>query len=108
MIMVANRNVLFGFGLETGIGEVSALLAHAMQADREGLDLVSLSDHPYVADGLDAYATLGVVLGRTTNIAGAVNVTNLPSRHAPMLARTITALSALSGGRVVVPSERGQ
>jgi hypothetical protein len=31
-----------------------------------------------------------------------VNVTNLPSRPAPMLARTITALSALSGGRVLV------
>ncbi|WP_131786105.1 LLM class flavin-dependent oxidoreductase [Protofrankia symbiont of Coriaria ruscifolia] len=99
---MVERNVLFGFGLETGVSEVGTLLAHAAQADREGLDLVSVSDHPYFADRLDAYATLGVVLGRTTNIAGAVNVTNVPSRPAPMLARTITALSALSGGRVVL------
>jgi alkanesulfonate monooxygenase SsuD/methylene tetrahydromethanopterin reductase-like flavin-dependent oxidoreductase (luciferase family) len=97
---VTNRNVLFGLGLETGVGEVDALLAHATQADRDGLDLVTLSDHPYFAERLDAYAALGFVLGRTANIAGAVNVTNLPSRPAPMLARTITALSALSGGRV--------
>jgi alkanesulfonate monooxygenase SsuD/methylene tetrahydromethanopterin reductase-like flavin-dependent oxidoreductase (luciferase family) len=99
---MASGKVWFGFGLETGVGEVSALLAHATQADRDGLDLVTLSDHPYFADRLDAYAALGVVLGRTTIIAGAVNVTNVPSRPAPMLARTITALSALSGGRVVL------
>ncbi|WP_424532993.1 LLM class flavin-dependent oxidoreductase [Sphaerisporangium viridialbum] len=100
--MTADGKVLFGFGLETGVGEVDALLRQAVRADREGLDLVSVSDHPYFAERLDAYAALGVVLGRTTGIAGAVNVTNLPSRPAPMLARTVTALSALSGGRVVL------
>jgi alkanesulfonate monooxygenase SsuD/methylene tetrahydromethanopterin reductase-like flavin-dependent oxidoreductase (luciferase family) len=92
--------ILFGFGLETGTNEVSELLAHAVQADRDGLDVVSLSDHPYFPDRLDAYATLGFLLGRTKNITGAVNVTNLPSRPAPMLARTLTSLSELSGGRV--------
>ena len=96
------REVLFGFGLETGLGEVDALLEHASRADRDGLDVVSLSDHPYFADRLDAYAALGVVLGRTTRISGAVNVTNVAVRPAPMLARTITALSALSGGRVAL------
>ncbi|MGW5704591.1 LLM class flavin-dependent oxidoreductase [Amycolatopsis japonica] len=93
---------LFGFGLETGVGEVDDLLRHAEQADRAGLDLVSLSDHPYFADRLDAYAALGVILGRTSRVTAAVNVTNLPSRPAPMLARTITSLSALSGGRVAL------
>ena len=99
---MAYSKVWFGFGLETGVGEVSALRRHAAQADGDGLDLVSLTDHPYFADRLDAYAALGVVLGSTANITGAVNVTNLPSRPAPMLARTIAALSALSGGRVVL------
>lgn len=99
---MAQRKVIFGFGLETGIGDVGALLAHATQADHQGLDLVSLSDHPYYAERVDAYAALGVVLGATKTITGAVNVTNLPSRPAPMLARTLTALSALSGGRVVL------
>jgi Luciferase-like monooxygenase/Bacterial DNA topoisomerase IB, N-terminal domain len=31
-----------------------------------------------------------------------VTVTNLPSRPAPVLARTVTSLSALSGGRIVL------
>lgn len=99
---MTQRRVLFGFGLETGVSEVEALLAHARQADRAGLDLVTLSDHPYFPDRLDAYAALGVVLGATTNITGAVDVTNLPSRPAPMLARTITALCELTGGRVAL------
>jgi alkanesulfonate monooxygenase SsuD/methylene tetrahydromethanopterin reductase-like flavin-dependent oxidoreductase (luciferase family) len=51
---------------------------------------------------LDAYAAIGFVLGRTQHIAGLANVTNVPTRPAPMLARTVTSLSALSGGRVVL------
>lgn len=62
----------------------------------------TLADHPYLGERLDAYATLGFVLGRTTRLCGVVTVTNLPSRPAPILARTITSLSALSGGRVVL------
>ena len=31
-----------------------------------------------------------------------MTVTNLPSRPAPVLARTLTSLSALSGGRVIL------
>jgi alkanesulfonate monooxygenase SsuD/methylene tetrahydromethanopterin reductase-like flavin-dependent oxidoreductase (luciferase family) len=35
-------------------------------------------------------------------ITGMVTVTNLPSRPAPVLARTLTSLSALSGGRIIL------
>ncbi|WP_432839393.1 LLM class flavin-dependent oxidoreductase [Dactylosporangium sp. CA-092794] len=95
---MTNRKVLFGLGLP----ETAELLAQAVRADRDGLDLVTVSDHPYLAGRVDAYAALGVVLGATTSVAGAVNVTNLPSRPAPMLARTLAGLSELSGGRVVL------
>jgi len=94
--------VVFGFGAHSGIDEVPDLLRLAQQADRDGLNLFSVSDHPYLGERLDAYACLGFVLGRTTRLAGLVNVTNLPLRPAPMLARTVTSLSALSGGRVVL------
>jgi hypothetical protein len=63
-----NDKVLFGLGLETGVHQVSEILAHARVADEAGLDIVSLSDHPYFADRLDAYAALGFVLGATSNI----------------------------------------
>jgi alkanesulfonate monooxygenase SsuD/methylene tetrahydromethanopterin reductase-like flavin-dependent oxidoreductase (luciferase family) len=51
---------------------------------------------------MDAYSSVGFVLGGTERLAGLVNVTNLPLRPAPMLARAVTSLSALSGGRVVL------
>ncbi|AEH09040.1 MULTISPECIES: LLM class flavin-dependent oxidoreductase [Protofrankia] len=96
------QEVVFGFGAHSGIDDVPELLRAAQQADRDGLDIFSLSDHPYVGDRLDAYASVGFILGRTRRISGLVNVTNLPTRPAPMLARTVTSLSALSGGRIVL------
>jgi alkanesulfonate monooxygenase SsuD/methylene tetrahydromethanopterin reductase-like flavin-dependent oxidoreductase (luciferase family) len=94
--------VVFGFGAHSRIDDGPELLRMAEQADRDGLDLFSLSDHPYLGERLDAYATIGFILGRTQRLAGFANVTNLPTRPAPMLARTVTSLSALSGGRVVL------
>jgi alkanesulfonate monooxygenase SsuD/methylene tetrahydromethanopterin reductase-like flavin-dependent oxidoreductase (luciferase family) len=93
---------VFGFGAHSGIDDGPELLRMVERADQDGLDLFSLSDHPYIGERLDAYASIGFALGRTRHIAGFANVTNLPTRPAPMLARTVTSLSALSGGRVVL------
>ena len=101
-VMSSDRKVLFGIGLEAGVHQVNKMLGHARLADEAGLDVVSVGDHPYFADRLDAYAALGFVLGATSNITGAVIMTNLLSRPAPILARTITGLSTISGGRVVL------
>jgi alkanesulfonate monooxygenase SsuD/methylene tetrahydromethanopterin reductase-like flavin-dependent oxidoreductase (luciferase family) len=94
--------VVFGFGAHHDIADGPELLRMTQQADRDGLDIFSVSDHPYIGGRLDAYATLGFILGQTQHLAGFVNVTNLPTRPAPMLARMVTSLSALSGGRVVL------
>lgn len=99
---VSASDVVFGFGAHSGFEDLPELLRMVQQADRDGLDLFSLSDHPYLGDRLDAYATIGFLLGGTRRIAGLANVTNLPTRPAPMLARTVTSLSALSNGRVVL------
>jgi alkanesulfonate monooxygenase SsuD/methylene tetrahydromethanopterin reductase-like flavin-dependent oxidoreductase (luciferase family) len=96
------RETVFGFGAHTVVDDGPELLRMTQRADDDGLDLFSLSDHPYLGTRLDAYATLGFVLGRTRRLAGFANVTNLPTRPAPMLARAVTTLSALSGGRVVL------
>ncbi len=100
------RKVVFGYGLGAWNGADVAGAAQsvrlAVQADGEGLDRFHVADHPYFGDKLDAYALLSFVLGQTERITGMVSVTNLPSRPAPVLARTITSLSALSGGRVAL------
>jgi alkanesulfonate monooxygenase SsuD/methylene tetrahydromethanopterin reductase-like flavin-dependent oxidoreductase (luciferase family) len=98
----SDRRVLFGFGPENGVHQVSEMLRHARLADEAGLDVFSFSDHPYFAERLDAYAALGFVLGATRSITGAVIMTNLLSRPAPILARTVAGLSTISRGRVVL------
>ena len=95
-----HRKVQFGLGLESGHHQVQDIQRHARIADETGLDFFSLGDHPTVADRVDAYATVGFVLGATSYISGGVICTNLFSRPAPMLARTIAGLSAHSGGRI--------
>ncbi|MEU4391461.1 LLM class flavin-dependent oxidoreductase [Kribbella sp. NPDC023855] len=94
--------VRFGYGSPADVRAVGEIVRLAEQADRDGLDLFSLSDHPYLPDLLDAYATLSFVLGRTTRISALANVTNLPLRPAPMLARTASSLTAVSDGRFVL------
>jgi alkanesulfonate monooxygenase SsuD/methylene tetrahydromethanopterin reductase-like flavin-dependent oxidoreductase (luciferase family) len=103
---MTERAVLFGAGLGAwngaDLGAVAEIVALAQLADSLDLDLFSVADHPYFADRLDAYATLAYLLGRTTRVVGVVTVTNLPSRPAPMLARAVSSLSALSGRRIVL------
>jgi alkanesulfonate monooxygenase SsuD/methylene tetrahydromethanopterin reductase-like flavin-dependent oxidoreductase (luciferase family) len=94
---------LFGLGLNgDAVHRSGAVLSRAGHADRAGLDLVTVADHPWNADELDAYATIGMILGATSTVTAAVNVTNLPNRPAPVLARTLSTLSTLSRGRVVL------
>src|SRR5580693_725759 len=100
--MTHDSEVLFGLGLESGVHQVDEMLGHARLADDAGLDLVSLGDHPYFAERIDAYAALAFVMGATSNITAAVIMTNLLSRPAPVLARTVTGLSTVSGGRFVL------
>lgn len=99
--------VVFGFGAHSTLDEGPELLRAVRRADAAGLDHFSLSDHPYLGERLDAYATIAFLLGRTERIAGLANVTNLPTRPAAMLARTVTSLSALSGGRIVLGAGAG-
>lgn len=103
---MAGRRVWFGAGLGAWNGADVASAGEsarlAAQADTDGLDLFTVADHPYFGEKLDSYALLSFLLARTGQITGAVTVTNLPSRPAPMLARTLTSLSALSRGRVVL------
>jgi alkanesulfonate monooxygenase SsuD/methylene tetrahydromethanopterin reductase-like flavin-dependent oxidoreductase (luciferase family) len=103
---MSQRRVLFGASLGqwngADIGNVPGILEIAAEADRGGLDMFTIADHLYFGDKLDAYSAVGFLLGQTASISGAVIVTNLPTRPAPALARTITSLSALSGGRVIL------
>ena len=63
-------NVRFGYGSPAELRELPEILRLVEQADLDGLDHFSTSDHPYLAERLDGYAMIGFLLGRTERIAG--------------------------------------
>lgn len=70
------------------------------RADVDGLDLVSIQDHPYQRAHLDTWTLLSVIAARTDTIRVAPNVASLPLRPPVVLAKAAASLDVLSGGRV--------
>ena len=69
-------------------------------ADRAGLDLVGVQDHPYQRRFFDTWTLLSYVAGRTERIRLVPDVINLPLRLPTMIAKAAASLDVLSGGRV--------
>lgn len=87
--------------LGTRLGEI------AETAERNGFDGISISDHLWLhpiiggPDGnmLEAYTTLGYLAARTRRARLLTQVTAVPYRYPGLLARIVTTLDVLSGGR---------
>ncbi|MFE7035200.1 LLM class flavin-dependent oxidoreductase [Streptomyces sp. NPDC057621] len=94
------HDLLFGAVLVPSAEHADDAVAPARVADRAGLDLVSVPDHPYRPELLDAWMALAVIAASTTRVRVFPNVANLPLRPPAALARTAAALDLLSGGRV--------
>ena len=90
----------FGVFLPPQADAAGDTLTLARLADRLGLDLVSVQDHPYQAAFLDTWTTLSVIAASTTSVRVFPNVANLPLRPPAVLARSAASLDILSGGRV--------
>jgi alkanesulfonate monooxygenase SsuD/methylene tetrahydromethanopterin reductase-like flavin-dependent oxidoreductase (luciferase family) len=71
-----------------------------LAADRSGLDLVGVQDHPYQRRFHDTWTLLAYVAGRTGRVRLVPDVLNLPLRPPAMLAKAAASLDVLSGGRV--------
>jgi alkanesulfonate monooxygenase SsuD/methylene tetrahydromethanopterin reductase-like flavin-dependent oxidoreductase (luciferase family) len=77
-------------------GTIDRILA----ADRAGLDLIGVQDHPYQRRFFDTWTLLAYVAGRTERVALLPDVINLPLRQPAVLAKSAASLDVLSGGRV--------
>jgi len=87
------------------------LAATARAADEGGFATLTLMDHWFqmeqLGDGavdpmLDGYTTLGFLAGQTSRIQLGLLVTGVTYRHPGLLAKTVTTLDVLSGGRAVL------
>jgi alkanesulfonate monooxygenase SsuD/methylene tetrahydromethanopterin reductase-like flavin-dependent oxidoreductase (luciferase family) len=76
----------------------AARLARA--ADRAGLDLVGVQDHPYQRRFLDTWTLLATLVPVTGRVRFFPDVANLPLRPPAMLAKAAASLDVLSGGRI--------
>lgn len=93
------RPVTFGIFPSPDASRVDELLALSRVADREGLELVGIQDHPYQSAFADTWTLLGAVLAQTERVAVFPDVANLPLRPPAVLAKSAATLDLLSGGR---------
>ncbi|MDQ0792097.1 LLM class flavin-dependent oxidoreductase [Streptomyces sp. B1I3] len=93
------HDLLFGTVLVPLAGDGDSAVALVRTADRAGLDLVSVPDHPYQPGMLDAWAALAVIAASTSRVRVFPDVANLPLRPPAVLARTAASLDLLTGGR---------
>ena len=78
---------------------VDDVIAMAEIADREGLELIGIQDHPYQRRHLDTWMLMATILARTDRIRVFPDVANLPLRLPAVMAKAAASLDVLSGGR---------
>ena len=82
----------------------------ATAAERAGFDMVTVMDHFYQIPGLgpetapmlEAYTTLGALAARTSRVRLGTLVTGVTYRNPALLAKTVTTLDVVSGGRAIL------
>ncbi|MGW4033787.1 LLM class flavin-dependent oxidoreductase [Streptomyces sp. NPDC004838] len=90
----------FGSFITPGNHDPQGVVDLAVLSEEAGLDLVTFQDHPYNPGLLDTWTLMSWVGAHTRRIRLASNVTGVPLRNPAVLARTVTSLDLLSGGRV--------
>jgi len=75
------------------------IVAQVLAAERGGLDLVGIQDHPYQRRFLDTFALIADLLARTTSIRFFPDVANLPMRGPTMIAKAAASLDVMGDGR---------
>lgn len=101
---------LVNFGFPAGATAIGQTIADAGRAAEEaGLDNLSVMDHYFQMEGiglgdapapmLEAYTTLGFLAANTSSVELQALVTGVTYRHPGLLAKIVTTLDVLSGGR---------
>ena len=93
------RPLELGISLVPNRSDLDLLRDLARAADKLGLDVIGIQDHPYQWRYLDTFTLIGDLLAHTERIRIFPDVANLPLRLPAVLAKQATSLDVLSGGR---------
>jgi alkanesulfonate monooxygenase SsuD/methylene tetrahydromethanopterin reductase-like flavin-dependent oxidoreductase (luciferase family) len=91
--------MLFGLSVTPMADAYPEIVAQVLAAERAGLDLVGIQDHPYQRRFLDTFALIADLLARTRRLRFFPDVASLPMRPPTMLAKAAASLDVMSGGR---------
>src|SRR6059058_2658463 len=91
--------VEFGIFPVPNAADADDLLEHVLAAERAGLDLVGIQDHPYQRRFLDTWSLISFLAARTERIRFFPDVANLPLRSPAVMAKAAATIDLLSNGR---------
>ena len=80
-------------------GSLDEVLDACREADRLGLDLIGIQDHPYQRRFLDTFTLLSWVAAVTERVRVFPDVACLPLRPPAVLAKAAASIDLLSDGR---------
>ena len=96
---MTTRQPWFGISVTPVAAAHADIVEQVLAAERGGLDLVGIQDHPYQRRFLDTFALIADLLARTSRLRFFPDVANLPMRGPTMLAKAAASLDVMSGGR---------
>jgi alkanesulfonate monooxygenase SsuD/methylene tetrahydromethanopterin reductase-like flavin-dependent oxidoreductase (luciferase family) len=89
----------FGVFLVPDAEDPAKTVERAVTAERLGLDLIGVQDHPYQRRFLDTFTLLAYIAARTDRISLTPDVANLPLRPPAVMAKAVATIDVLSRGR---------
>jgi alkanesulfonate monooxygenase SsuD/methylene tetrahydromethanopterin reductase-like flavin-dependent oxidoreductase (luciferase family) len=98
--MMKQPSIQFGIAIDPSSADAEEPFRRARVADENGVELVTLMDHPYNTNLFETWTLLTALAARTERVHVGTNVANLPLRPPAMLAKMAATLDVLSGGRV--------
>jgi alkanesulfonate monooxygenase SsuD/methylene tetrahydromethanopterin reductase-like flavin-dependent oxidoreductase (luciferase family) len=91
--------VEFGIFPTPNAEERDSIVEQVLTAERAGLDLVGIQDHPYQRRFLDTWSLMAFLAARTERIRFFPDVANLPLRPPAVMAKAAASIDLLSNGR---------
>jgi len=93
------RALQFGIFPSPEAASLDEIFALTGIAEKSGLDLIGIQDHPYQRRFLDTWMLMATILARTQRVRVFPDVANLPLRPPAMIAKAAASLDVMSGGR---------